>query len=228
MAIKQGILFTGGRVKPLSVTGQFMPGAMLEFDLSGTLTLATIYSDGGLQSPLVNPVVAGSDGKFPAIYLDPSVKYRYRLFNNLAQLQEDVDPINYLIIGAASSTFTPVLTASSGQTTYTQNIGGYSVINNLLNFNMSISFSSIGTLSGPLFISGLPVASAQTPGSVFAASCAVYCSGLTTNNGAVVGLVSPQATQISLWHQTTSNNQILASDFAATGLIILSGTYPIF
>lgn len=71
-----------------------MPGAYYQFYESGTTTPAAVYADGALSTPLTNPVEADSDGRFPAIYLDPGVVYRVQLYDADDTLQEDVDPVN--------------------------------------------------------------------------------------------------------------------------------------
>ncbi len=48
--------------------GKPLPGALCNVYLSGTSTPATIYQDGGLTVPHTNPVVARTNGYFPAMY----------------------------------------------------------------------------------------------------------------------------------------------------------------
>jgi hypothetical protein len=102
MTAPAGVLFYDGRAKPLSSTGVFQPGCTLQFFETGTLTAAPVYADGALTTPLSQPVTAASDGRFVPIYLDPSVIYRYQLFNSISVLQEDIDPF---VAGPDLSTF---------------------------------------------------------------------------------------------------------------------------
>ena len=46
--------------------------------LSTTTTKPTIYSDGGLTTPLANPVTANSAGEIPSVYLDSLRKRKSR------------------------------------------------------------------------------------------------------------------------------------------------------
>lgn len=58
-------------------TGAPIPGALLEFFLSGpTTTHAPTYADSGLTIPNINPVAANAAGVFPSIFLDPTLVYR--------------------------------------------------------------------------------------------------------------------------------------------------------
>lgn len=86
-------LFTSPRFRPLSISGEILPGATLTFYESGTTTPTDVYSDAGLTTPLTNPVVADASGEFPAIYLDPAVTYRALLHDEDAVLQWDIDPL---------------------------------------------------------------------------------------------------------------------------------------
>lgn len=70
-----------------------LSGAKLVFTLTGTTTAAVVYADATLATPLGNIVTADSAGRFPSIYLDPSVTYRVRLFTSAdVQIGGDVDP----------------------------------------------------------------------------------------------------------------------------------------
>lgn len=57
-------------------TGQPIPGALLNFYITGSSSLATTYADANLTTPNANPVTADSSGTFPNIFLDPSVTYK--------------------------------------------------------------------------------------------------------------------------------------------------------
>lgn len=99
MSSPTGILFYDPRAKPLSTNGQFQPGCYLLFYGTGTTTLANVYADGGLTTPLsqtpgTSPpsCTAASDGRFVPIYLDPSVIYRVQLYTSVGILLSDTDP----------------------------------------------------------------------------------------------------------------------------------------
>jgi hypothetical protein len=53
-----------------------IPGAKLYFYVTGSDTLATIYSDEALTTPLANPVTADAAGRWSSIYMDSTVTYR--------------------------------------------------------------------------------------------------------------------------------------------------------
>jgi len=92
MTTPTGKLFADPRVKPLSATGTQQPACTATFYLTGTTTPANVYADGGLTTPLANPVTSDSAGRFVAIYMDPGVIYRVVLNTAGATLISDTDP----------------------------------------------------------------------------------------------------------------------------------------
>lgn len=65
--------------------------AIIAFYLTGTTTLANIYSDPGLTIPAANPVTLSSGQLFPEIFLDPSIVYRRKITYGDGSIH-DVDP----------------------------------------------------------------------------------------------------------------------------------------
>ena len=76
-----GVLFYDATAQPLSSIGVTQPGAYYQFYTTGTTTLANVYADGSLATPLSQTpgtvgTTANSAGKLPAMYMDPSITYR--------------------------------------------------------------------------------------------------------------------------------------------------------
>lgn len=99
MAYPQGVLFYDPLSKPLSAAGLPMANCYRLFYLTGTTTLANVYADAALTTPLsqvpgqVQPsCTADGSGRFNAIYLDPKVIYRTQLFTSTNIMLQDVDP----------------------------------------------------------------------------------------------------------------------------------------
>ena len=65
-----GRMILPGWMPALDSNGVPIPNAQLYFYLNGTTTLATVYADNDLTTPLPNPVAANSSGQFPAIWAD--------------------------------------------------------------------------------------------------------------------------------------------------------------
>jgi hypothetical protein len=89
--------------------GRPISGAQAYFYLTSTLTLTDTYTTSALSVANANPVVADSAGRFPPIYLDPTVSYRLRVFDAAGVLVSDRDPIaqgNYFARLSATNTFT--------------------------------------------------------------------------------------------------------------------------
>jgi parallel beta-helix repeat protein len=72
--------------------GMVVPDALLSFYVTGTTTPQVVYADAALTIPLQNPVPANAAGKFPPIYIDPSLTYRVRLSDRAGSVLEEVDP----------------------------------------------------------------------------------------------------------------------------------------
>ncbi len=117
-----GFLWYDGQSKPLSTGGQPQAGCYLVFFLTGTTTPTNVYADGALTTPLsqptpgsVNPVagtVSDGNGRLPAIYLNPSVVYRYQLYSAAGVLLEDRDP--FFAPGSPTVTFPNGTAAAPG------------------------------------------------------------------------------------------------------------------
>jgi hypothetical protein len=93
----------------LDGAGVPIAGAQAVLTLTGTTTLAPVYTSSALTTEAANPVVANSSGRFPRVYLDDSVTYRLRIFDadddiDTATPLEDFDPYEPQEIGAQGST----------------------------------------------------------------------------------------------------------------------------
>lgn len=62
----------------LDLNGNLVPGALLNFYVSGTSTPLVAYSDSALTTPLANIIEADSNGRWPRVYL-PYTDYRERV-----------------------------------------------------------------------------------------------------------------------------------------------------
>jgi hypothetical protein len=86
-------LFTLPKAVRVDSTGAPYAGAKINFYLTGTTTPTNTYTDSARATPSSNPVVAGSDGQFAPIYLDPAITYRAYITDTDDVLIDDVDPI---------------------------------------------------------------------------------------------------------------------------------------
>lgn len=68
------------------------PFATMTFYASGTLNLLAVYSDGALTTPLTNPVVADSAGRFAPIFLGAG-PYRIIVRDYTQRTIRDIDPV---------------------------------------------------------------------------------------------------------------------------------------
>jgi hypothetical protein len=97
-----GYLFYAPRYRPSSPTGGIYPNATITVYLSETTTLSPIYYDVDLTVQLSNPIVADSQGLFPAFYLSPSIAYRVILKDRNGLPIYDTDP--YVVLNSPFGT----------------------------------------------------------------------------------------------------------------------------
>lgn len=76
-------------------TGTPFANAEANFHLTGTTTDTDTYTNNARTVAHANPVIAGADGQFPAIYLDPAITYRCIITQASAGAQiDDIDPVH--------------------------------------------------------------------------------------------------------------------------------------
>jgi len=98
-----GTLLGAPVYRAVDQNGAPMPGALLQFYLTGTTTPANVYTSSALSVPLSNPVAADAGGLFPAIYLDPTVVYRCQLLSGGGVLIKDIDPVTESVVEATQA-----------------------------------------------------------------------------------------------------------------------------
>ena len=86
-------LFTLPQAVRIDTTGSPYAGAKIHFYLTGTTTDTNTYTDNARSVAHANPVIAGSDGQFAPIYLDPAITYRAYIVQSDDTLIKDTDPI---------------------------------------------------------------------------------------------------------------------------------------
>jgi len=139
-------------LRAVDQSGAPLPGALLQFYLTGTTTPTNVYTDKTLGTPLSNPVVADSGGLFPAIFLDPTVTYRCQLLTAASSLMRDIDPVAAPMAVANNSVTAAMLQAGVAVANIgftPANKGGDTITNLLLAFT-SYSANSAGYLGAPL------------------------------------------------------------------------------
>jgi hypothetical protein len=114
LAVSTGQRFVLPLQTVIGATGVPLPGAQLFFYQSGTSTLATTYQDEGLSTPNQNPVVAGSNGLFGNIFLNPSSTYKVILQDENNVQQWECDPV--VAPGANTSSYLTYATIAALRT----------------------------------------------------------------------------------------------------------------
>lgn len=147
-----GTLLSTPVFRAVDGAGAPMPGAQLQFYLTGTTTPASVYASATLAAPLANPVVADAGGLFAPIYLDPTVTYRCQLLDGSGALIRDIDPAAAPASLADGSVTTTKLAAGAALANL-----GYAPLNragdtatNLLLANTALATTSAGFLGAPV------------------------------------------------------------------------------
>lgn len=91
--------------------------ATIAFYLTGTTTLANIYSNPELTVPATNPVTLSSGQLFPEIFLDPTVVYRRKITYGDGSIH-DIDPLTQDVLSSLSVSAGAGLVGYSTSTTY--------------------------------------------------------------------------------------------------------------
>ena len=112
--------------------GTAFPNSYYQFSVSGGNTASNVYQNGTLTTafPITGHVVSDNYGRFPPIYLDPSVTYRVRFFNNLGVQQWQQDPYYSQLstVGTSSLSAYGMSIAATGEVTVpAPNSGGSGV-----------------------------------------------------------------------------------------------------
>jgi hypothetical protein len=159
-----GMLLSAPVFRAVDSNGAPMPGALLQFYVTGTTTPTSVYTSSALTTALSNPVVADAGGLFPAIYLDPTVTYRAQLLTAASVLVKDIDPLSTGVIeatlaqvNAGSATGIYVSPAKLAAWTGVAGALGYAPLNkagdtatNLLITNTALATSSAGYIGTPI------------------------------------------------------------------------------
>lgn len=82
----------------LDANGTPVSAGSITFYLTGTTTLAAVYTDSALTTPATNPVIADSAGRIASTYLNPAVTYKAIVKDGAGTIIRSIDPIG---IGAA-------------------------------------------------------------------------------------------------------------------------------
>lgn len=167
--------------------GRVFANSTYRFFLSGTSTPANVYQNGTLTNafPITGLVTADNFGRFPAIYLDPSVTYRVQFFNAANVQQWQVDPY----ISQLSTVGTSSLSAFGFQIAPTgefildaPNSGGSNITLTMKSGSLGTSALRVtGTLPGN---SALIVNSSVTTGAQTATFAAANKPGTATSSPA--------------------------------------------
>jgi hypothetical protein len=98
-----GLLLAQPVLRAIDDNGDPMPGATMQFYVTGTTTPTPVYSSATLGTALANPVVADSGGLFPPMWLDPTVTYRVQLYSSAGVLIQDIDPASESVVEATQA-----------------------------------------------------------------------------------------------------------------------------
>jgi hypothetical protein len=164
--------------------GTAFANSTYKFFLSGTSTPANVYQNGALTTsfPITGLVSSDSYGRFPPIYLDPSVVYRVQLFNAANVLQRQTDPYTSQLstVGTSSLSAYGVRIASTGEVTIpAPNSGGSGIALTLKCGALGTAALQLaGTIAGN---SALIINSSATTGSQTATFTATNKPGTATS-----------------------------------------------
>ncbi len=219
MTTPTGILFSFPVAQPLN-SGAVVGASSLQFYLTGTTTLATIYTDGALSTPASNPLNADSTGTFAAIYLDPTVTYRVQWYagsNATGTKLKDIDP--YLPqTGRSSSGLLYAASVSAGAFGETiQNTSNNATSMTRTAWTNDASSSLIAAMASSTRVAA-PITNAPTSTQGLLYTTGAYPLVLGANGAAGLQITSTQA--IQGWGASSSGWEDMTPDhgtFTVTG-----------
>jgi hypothetical protein len=201
------------------------------FFLSGTSTPTNVYQDGALTTPFspTGKVTADAFGRFPAIYLDPSVIYRVQFFNSASVMQWQQDPyVSQLsTVGTSALSAFGINIAPTGEFTMpAPNTGGSGV-------TLTLDAGKLG--STPLRLNGtvpgtstLIVNDAATTGTQTATFAATNKPGTPPTSFSVTATAAPTGATYTGGTLTATFTGATASNYTvqlSTGQNILNATF---
>jgi hypothetical protein len=162
----EGILFREAQ----SCLGARLANATYRFFISGTNTPANVYENGALTTPfpITGFVTADNFGRFPAIYLDPSVIYKVQCFNsaNVGQWQLDPYTSQLATVGTSSLSAFGLTIAPTGEFVVpAPNTGGTGISLTLKAGTLgsaALQISSTVAGNSPLIVNSSATTGAQT------------------------------------------------------------------
>jgi len=124
-------------------------------------------------------------------------------------------------------TWTPVLTDLTNNATMTSTVGRYIKIGRSVTLQAQITTSSLGSVTGDIFFSGLPFATEGTAGN-YSAVVAGNAGNLAITTGQSVGVmtdISNTILQLFLWDSAAGTTRMQASEWSSDGQLRFSITY---
>jgi hypothetical protein len=123
-------------------------------------------------------------------------------------------------------TWTPAVTFGGAATgvTYGSCLGRYTRIGNLVTITGMLTLTSKGTSSGPAAITGLPFTALND--SIYNSIAVGYAGGFSGVTGAVIGLIAPNASKVSLYQSANGAAAGLTnSQFTNSSIVYFTASY---
>ena len=141
------------------------------------------------------------------------------------------DTSNNILDIYEEGTFTPLLgDGTNFDATQSINVGRYTRVGNRVLFQLFLTTTSLGTISGNLRIAGLPFGAANQTNAHNSITCG-YGAGLNlpTAGQSVGGYIGPNNTHITLqlWDAMAGTTILQSGEWSATGSIMMSGVYEV-
>jgi hypothetical protein len=197
------------------------------FSLSGGNTLTNVYQNGTLTTafPSAGTVFSDAYGRFPAIYLDPSIIYRVRLFNSAGTQLRQTDPYYSQLstVGTSALSAYGFQIATTGEVTLDAPNTGGSGVTLTLNAGAlgTAALQVTGTLAGN---SAIIVNSSATTGAQTATFTATNKPGTATSSPAGWLPITCDSVQyyVPIWHG--NNFTPYAPNPTALGQVIVASS----
>lgn len=233
MQWSQGADVASGAALPVLTDGN-------SFDVTGTTTITTIDTTGGVGTVIklhfdgiltlthdgTNIILPGAANITTAAG-DEAEFLEYATGDYRCTVYTKVSGEAVVSASASSGSWSPLLSDGTNDATQSITVGEFIKSGDLVYIAGTVRASSLGSMTGPVRITGLPFTSKNLTNLLQTISFNEVSAVSITAGESITGAVDPNVTffRLRLWDATTGNSDLLTSELNTTSFLRFSGSY---